>query len=141
MSTEENKTVVRRYLEECWGKGKLAVVDEVMTQDVTFRMGHSTKETRGREEIKSLISWLRKVLPDLWLKVDEEVAEGEVVVAHWTSGGTQLGEWKAGIPPTQKKVQWTGMSIYHLRGGKIASEGGDENLLGLLEQIGLIQRK
>lgn len=141
MLAETNKAIVRRYLEECWGRGNLAVIDEVMAEDVTFIMGHSTKETRGREGIKQLVSLLRQVIPDLWLRIEDEVVEENVVVARWTSGGTQKGEWKAGIPPTMKQVQWTGISIYHLKEGKIVHEGGEENMLGLLEQIGLIQRK
>jgi steroid delta-isomerase-like uncharacterized protein len=141
MPTETDKAIVRRYLEECWGRGNLAVMDEVMAEDATFMMGHSKKETRGREGVKQLVSGLRKIIPDLWLSIEEEVAEDGVVVARWTSGGTQKGEWRAGVPPTMKKVQWTGISIYHLKGGKIIHEGGEENMLGLLEQVGLVQRK
>jgi predicted ester cyclase len=141
MLTHGNKAVVERYLEECWGRGNFGYIDEAMTKDVSFRMGHSPKETRGREDIKRMISLLRQVLPDLWLRIDETIAEGDVVVARWTSGGTQTGQWKEGVPPTMKQVQWTGISIYHLKSGKIVHEGGEENMLGLLEQIGLVQRK
>jgi predicted ester cyclase len=88
-----------------------------------------------------MVSWLRRVFPDLWLKVDEIIGEGDAVAAKWTSGGTQRGEWKTGVPPTEKKVEWSGISIYHLKTGRIVDEGCEENMLGLLEQIGVVQRK
>jgi predicted ester cyclase len=89
--------------------------------------------------VKGVISSVRSVFPDLRLKVVEEIAEGDKVVASWVSTGTYLGEWESGIKPTGNRVTWTGISHYQLEEGKIVKEGGNEDGLSLLYQLGTLQ--
>jgi len=55
-------------------------------------------------------------------------------VIRWNFSGTHQGSL-LGIPATGRKVQWTGIMIYHLVDGKIMAERGEEDFLGLLRQL------
>jgi predicted ester cyclase len=43
-----------------------------------------------------------------------------------------------GIPPTGKEVEFTGISVYRIEGGKIAESWNSEDQFGLMRQIGAI---
>jgi predicted ester cyclase len=108
MSTEENKAIVRRYLEatnqgnEAW----LKVVDELIdpAADIVGAVGSG----RGPAILKQVGPLLRGAFPDMHITIEELVAEGDLVTARITSRGTQQGPFM-GIPPTGKAVSWAGM--------------------------------
>jgi predicted ester cyclase len=43
-----------------------------------------------------------------------------------------------GLPPTGKKIEMTGIEIFSLRDGKIVELWGEANLMGLLQQLGVM---
>ena len=67
----------------------------------------------------------------------EEIAEDDKVAISWTCSGTHKGALE-NIPPTGKKVTWTGVTIYRIANGKVIEERGEEDFLGLLQQLGVI---
>jgi steroid delta-isomerase-like uncharacterized protein len=75
--------------------------------------------------------------PDLERPVDDMVAEGDKVIARWTSIRTQAGYFQ-GIPPTGKRVSMSGMTIFRLDNGKIVEEWSVSDMLGLLTELGAI---
>src|SRR5207253_250665 len=87
MAAEENKALVRRYFEEAWNKGDLAVVDEVYAPTYTV---HPTPPDRkpGRDGEKEFIRQARAEWPDVRFTIEEQVAEGDKVVTRWTVRGT-----------------------------------------------------
>lgn len=73
--------------------------------------------------------------PDLKRPVEDLVAEGDKVVARWTSVGTHQGDFM-GIPPTGKTVTTSGITIFRLENGKIVEEWSESDMLGMLQQVG-----
>ena len=71
------------------------------------------------------------------IDIEEPIAEGDRVVGAWTMRGTHQGDMM-GLPPTGKKVAWSGITIYRIRGRKVIDERGEEDGLGLLRQLGAI---
>ena len=135
MSIENNKATVKKYLEECWGKPDLELVDQLLAPNASLRMDpFITEEFQGTENFKSLIVAVRNVFPDLSIKVDEILAEGDRVAVRWTSTGTQKGSWYGAVP-TGKKVKWSGNEIFRLSNGIIDEEIGNEDGLYLLYQL------
>ena len=43
-----------------------------------------------------------------------------------------------GLPPTGKPITMTGIEIFRLENGKIAELWGEANLLGLMQQLGIL---
>ena len=133
----ENKALVRRFFEEAFGQGHLAVVDEVMASHwVDHTTGTPPGLANGSEGAKQLISLYRKGVPDLAFHIEDQLAEGDKVVTRWRSGGTQAGEL-FGMAATGKKAIVTGITIDRCVDGKIVESWGVFDQLGMLQQLGL----
>jgi steroid delta-isomerase-like uncharacterized protein len=115
---QDNKALLRRYIEEGIGKGNFTVVDEVVAS--TF-VGHSvtpSMEVKGLEGLKQRLTQLRTAFPDLHVTVEEMVAEGDKVATRTTSRGTHKGEFQ-GVAPSGASVTWTTIAIGRVANGKL----------------------
>jgi steroid delta-isomerase-like uncharacterized protein len=136
--SEENKEKVRRFLEEAFGQGKTEVVDEVLEADFVCHDPNSeTGEIRGADTVKGEIEYFRNAVPDLFWRVEDQVAEGDKVTTRYTLGGTHQGEF-FGIPGSGNRVEVSGINIDRFEGGKLVEEWTSYDLLGGLRQIGAI---
>ena len=97
MSTEENKAMVRRFIEDVFNKQNVSALDGFLAPNVVH---HSLPPgmPRDREGFKQLVSVLLAAFPDFHSTVEDMIAEGDKVVARATTGGTHKGEF-FGIPP------------------------------------------
>jgi steroid delta-isomerase-like uncharacterized protein len=134
MSTEQNKAIVRRFIEGLnWGK--LAIADELLT--ATY-VDHSTpKQGLGPEGFKQGISVYRSAFPDLNWTIEDSIAEGDKVVIRVTARGTHQGDLM-GISPTGKQIAISAIAIYRLVDGKIAEAWVNRDIMGMLQQVGAI---
>jgi len=137
MSTEENKTIVRRVNDEVWSKGQLDVIDELIADDFVATVVGAPEQIRGPQGFREFVGTYRKAFPDLRITVDEQVAEGETVVTRWTATGTNEGELM-GMPATGKQATTAGININRISGGKLVEGWGLFDQLGLLQQIGAV---
>jgi len=138
MSTETNKAVSRRFLEEVFGKGKLNVLDEIIAKDhVNSGPGTLPGLPAGPEGAKQLVTVYRNAFPDVHFTVDEQIAEGDKVVTRWTGHGTHKGEL-LGIPATGKTSTVTGIAVDRIANGMIAESWGIFDQFGMMQQLGVI---
>jgi steroid delta-isomerase-like uncharacterized protein len=139
MSTEDNKAMIRRWLEEGWSQGNLQVADELIDPDFTVHGAGGQAVRSGPEGVKQLVSAWRTGFPDGRMNVDDLFAEGDKVVIRMTWTGTHTGQFY-GYPPTQRQVSVTSIGVDRIANGKIVEGWGEVDMLGLYEQIGVIQR-
>ena len=137
MMSEENKALVRRFLEEAFNKGNLGVVDEICASDYVLHDPASPEEIRGPEGIKGFVQMYRSAYPDTDITVEDQIAEGDAVVTRWTARGTHQGEL-FGVAPSGNRVEVTGISIDRFSEGKAAESWTNYDALGMLQQIGAI---
>jgi predicted ester cyclase len=138
MSTETNKSIVRRLFKEAFEQGNLAVLDEIIAPDqVNGGPGALPGMPSGPEGSKMLISAYRNAFPDLHFTIDEQVAEGNTVVTRWTAHGTHNGEF-AGISPTGKSATVVGIGVDRIENGKMIESWGLFDQFGMLQQLGVI---
>jgi steroid delta-isomerase-like uncharacterized protein len=134
MSTEDNKAHVRRGFEAVNQKN-LAVFDELLTPDVVFHNASTTMQ--GLEAYKQFLSMYMTAFPDLHFTIEDMIAEGDTVVARFTTRGTHQGNLM-GIPPTGKQVSGTGMFIDRIVNGKGVEQWFNTDDLGLMQQLGVV---
>lgn len=133
MSTEENKNIVRRY-QEILNSNDLDALDEVLSEKfLTPRMMPGMPP--GREGAKQIHQATLRGMPDWHTKIEELIAEGDNVVARVTMTGTHTGDF-FGFPATGKTIRFTGIYIARIADGKIIEHWGEEDSLGLLQQLG-----
>ena len=74
--SEQNKVLVRRIVDEVWNRGKLEVVNETFAADYTEHNPRPGQEP-GIEGYKGGVSMMRAAFPDLFLDVQDIVAEAD----------------------------------------------------------------
>lgn len=133
-STDSMRALVRQGYEEMFNQGNLAAVDKYIAADY---VEHQTMpgQAPGVEGFKQLITALRTAFPDLHITVEDMVVEGDKVAVRSTARGTQKGEFM-GIAPTGKSVSMTAIDILLFKDGKAVEHWGNEDDLGLLQQLG-----
>jgi steroid delta-isomerase-like uncharacterized protein len=133
--SERNKAQVRRVIEEIYNRGDLAAVDELASSDLVIHA--SSQDIRGRDGAKQYVAALRAGFPDLHLTVEDQVAEGDMVVTRWTASGTHTGAFQ-GIPATGKAIRVTGTDIDRIIDGKTVECWAHVDELGLMQQLGVV---
>ncbi len=137
MSIEENKAIIRRWLEEGWSKGNLAVADELIGTNFVVHGAGGQAISSGPEGVKQLVATWRTGFPDGQMSIDDLLAEGDKVVIRMTWRGTHKGHFY-GIAPTGKRVEVTSLGIDRLANGKIVEGWGEVDMLGMYQQLGAI---
>jgi predicted ester cyclase len=136
--SEENKGLARRALEKIYGQGDLDAADEVYSPDYTDHDPAAPPEmTRGPDGVKQQASMYRSGFGNLQLSVEDQFADGDIVITRWTARGTQDGELM-GISPTGNQMAITGITIARCSGGKIQEEWTNWDGLGMMQQLGAI---
>lgn len=135
MTVEANKKIIHRQVEEVWNQGKLEVIPELIHPDF---VGHLPDGNliKGREGFRNQMIVLRTFAPDIHYSIDSLIAEGDIVVARYTSTGTFTGKY-SNIEPTGKKfVQKT--AIFHrFKDGKQVEDWSFWDTLSLYRQLGI----
>jgi steroid delta-isomerase-like uncharacterized protein len=135
MTSDDNKRLVRRWFEEAWYGGDLAVLDEVIGPEYVLHGAADPDLPPGPEGAKRLVAAFRAAFPDFHGTIEALIAEGDLVVCRWAAQGTHRGPF-AGIAATHRPVTMTGIEIVRVAGGQIA-EGWDEmDVLGVVQQLG-----
>jgi steroid delta-isomerase-like uncharacterized protein len=130
ISLEENKALVRRWIEEGFNKRDLKVVDELFAEDFAVN-----GQKIGRAGLKQSMSRHLTAFPDLHVTITEILAEGDKVVIWYTVQGTQRGEFE-GVRPTGKPVNWFGSDLLRVEGRQIVEARFISDLIGLMRQLG-----
>ena len=137
MSAEQNKSIIRRWVEQGWNQGKVAVVDELYAADVVQHDPSSPVSVNSADALKQYVAGFRSAMPDLQFSIDDLLAEGDKVLWRFTSRGTHNGPLM-GIPATGRSANVTGMVLFRLANNKIVEVWVNFDTLGMLQQIGVI---
>jgi len=137
MSIEENKAMDRRFYEEVWNGGNLAVVDEFVAANYVDHDPQPTGALEGVEGIKQSVTMYRTAFPDAHFTIEDQIAERDLLVTRWRARGTHQGPLM-GIPPTGKPAMVTGISITRWASGKVVEGWTNFDALGLLQQLGAV---
>jgi len=133
MSTEQNKAIAYRSIDELWNGRNVEVIDELFAEDYH----DPTWNSRRAFKDSATALFAGEIPPDFHIAIEDQIAEGDKVVTRWTWSFTHSVPIR-GIAPTGKHISWTGISIYRLAGGKIVEGWDNSDELGRQRQLGLI---
>jgi hypothetical protein len=103
-ASELNKRKVRLFVEAVWNEGRLELIDELVAADYVGRVPHIERGVLGPEGVRRLVSSSRQAHPDLFVKIEDQIAEDDRVATRWrVTGGTRC---------------YAGISIVRLLAGK-----------------------
>ncbi len=141
MSTEQNKSIVRRYIEEVLNQGNVDVADEIIAVGYVGRSCTygSEQERSGLDRIKQFAGEQRTAAPDWHITIEEMIAEGDkVVVRAFGSGTPQRVYSRMPAEAVGKRITVPWIAIYRLEKGKIVEAWVLGDRLGVLQQAGVI---
>ena len=124
MSTEQNKAIVRRFIEETLNAMDNSLVDELFAPDYTNHMVPG-----GRESFKQFFSMVGSAYPDLKMQysVERLMAEGDYVMMRASMHISNNG----------KEATGSGLGEYRFANGKIVEDWPLSGVAELLQQVGV----
>ena len=96
-----------------------------------------SQDIRGRDGAKQYVTMLRTAFPDLHFTIEDQIAEGDMVVTRWTARGTHKGSFQ-GVPATGREIRLMGTDIDRMTDGKVVECWAHVDELGLMQQLGAI---
>jgi steroid delta-isomerase-like uncharacterized protein len=136
MTAENNRTLVRRFLEELFNQRDMAAIDRYLAADyVDHVVPPGIPPTR--DGFRQFVGAFFAALPDFRYTIDDMVASDDRVAVRLTAEGTQQGELM-GIPATGNHAAWSEMHIGRIANGAIVEHWGQIDNMGMLQQLGVI---
>lgn len=133
---EENKQIVHRFAEEVVNKSNYDLIDELVAEDLIDHTPFG--ETRGRDALRETTDQLRTAFPDFAVTPHDTVADGDTVAVRMTQRGTHEGEFM-GFEPTGRTFDVEAMAFVRLEDGQITERRVQPDVLGLLQQLGVVE--
>jgi steroid delta-isomerase-like uncharacterized protein len=96
-------------------------------------------QVAGPEGYRMFFSEMRIAFPDLSVALETMVADEQSLAFAYTLTGTHDG-LLMGIAPTGKKIKIRGLQISRFKDGKMVERWGSSDELGMLHQLGVLQR-
>jgi predicted ester cyclase len=117
MSVEQNKAVVRRYLEEMVNGADYTVAEEIIAPDYVNHTAGGGIGSGHAGYVQGLRA-LHTAFPDWHVTVEEMIGEGDVVVDRFAIRATHSGSAN-GIPATGRPIATLGMHMWRVIDGKL----------------------
>jgi steroid delta-isomerase-like uncharacterized protein len=137
MTLDENKALARRFYEDVINKGNMRLAEDVLAADYVEHPGLPGAAS-GVAGFKQFVAMVGAAFPDLHVTVEDLIAEDDKVAARVTVSGTHRGVFLGTIQPTGKYVTWTGIDLIRVAGGRIVERWSQRDLLGLMQQLGVV---
>jgi steroid delta-isomerase-like uncharacterized protein len=133
MTVDENKALVRRFIDEIFVQGRVDAVDELLADDFVSHTWRSTRDGRG--DLRRAMERLSTVLADARFTVEDLIGEDDRVAVRVTAEATQVGELM-GLPPTGKTYRIGEIHIFRIRDGRVVEHWHQYDQLGMMRQLG-----
>lgn len=136
ISAERNREIIRRFV-QVWAPEHVNIVDELAHSEIKVKYPTIPEALVGIEAFKAYLLGFHAAFPDMTVTTGDIVAEGDKVAACWTISATHQGEMD-GIPATGNPIEVSGITLYRLADSKVVEENGVGDVLGLMQQLGII---
>jgi predicted ester cyclase len=137
MSAEENKAIVRRFM-DAYNNRKMDIFEELVASDY---VDHGF-EQQGRDKLKQLFTMAFEGFPDWYEAIEDIIAEGDKVWVHVKATGTHTGAWNLSgveLPPTGEKVTLRMVFIWRIANGQLVEGWEVDDNLDFLKKLGVVE--
>src|SRR3954454_4159235 len=137
ISVEHNKAVSRRWIDAFNERDDAGEADVRGPDYIAYAPASLEPAPLDSEAWTRFLSGFVEGFPDLRITVEDAVAEGDLVAQRVHFAGTHTGEFQ-GLPPTRKKVEFSGLELNRFVDGRVAEHWFQLDALALLRQLGLV---
>jgi steroid delta-isomerase-like uncharacterized protein len=137
--SEENKALIYRWFEEVWNRGNAEVIDELLAEDgvVHGLNDASGNPVQGLQGFHEFHNQFRGAFPDITVKLEDVIAEGDRVVARCNVRGNHMGD-HLGFAATNAPVHFEGVAIVRIKDGKIIEAWNHFDFMEMNRQLGVL---
>jgi len=129
------RALVRRYYDEVLGGRRAEVLDELLAPGF---VGHGAGgASADPADYRAAVAATHAAFPDLHIRIEDQLADGDRVATRWTAEGTHRGAY-GGLPPTGRRISVSAIHIHRVEGDRLAELWEEIDLLGLLRQLGAL---
>lgn len=138
MKPEELKTALAKMIDDFWHKSDIDAAYEIYADDVVFHRVPFPPVVGKEANMQADADTLAAFTENRTI-IDEMIVEGDTAVIRWTWEAVHTGTSPSlGIPATGNRIHMVGCSVYYFRDGKIGEQWEYSDILGLLQQLGVI---
>ena len=135
--SDQNRALVRRFIEEVFNQGRLSVAEELLAPDYVHHDPATGERGSGIGGLEHLVGFYRQAFPDFQISLEDQMAAEDRVVERWSGRGTHRGSL-SGVAATGRTISAQGISIHRIANGRIAETWTCFDSASILRQIGAI---
>jgi steroid delta-isomerase-like uncharacterized protein len=135
VTLDENRALVRRFIDEIFVQGRPESVDELVADDFVPHTWPSTGDGKG--DLKRAIERVALGLANARFAVEDVIAEGDRVAVRVTAQATQVGTFM-GLPPSGRTYSIGEIHIFRIRDGRVVEHWHQFDQMGLMRQLGAL---
>ena len=129
MGVEENKAAMRRFLEAAvmHARSEIEHIHDHLAPDVVIHTGFTLPTPGDAGRLHDEVRRYGSALPDMDMEIDEILAEGDLVAAHVSTGGTHQGTFEhpeESVEGTGSRVDAGVLVLCRFQDGKVAELWG-----------------
>ncbi|MEZ4674419.1 MAG: ester cyclase [Caldilineaceae bacterium] len=137
MSTA-NKQLVTQMVDVVQNQHQLDRMPDFFAPDFINHLDHAPESPLNSiEKAQQLFTQMFAAFPDMEVTIEQQVAEGDLVMTHKRFIGTHRGSFM-GVAPTGKQITFAVIDILRVEQGKIVEHWAIQDRLALMEQLGLV---
>src|ERR1700733_5027398 len=111
MPVEENVALMRRWFKEVWYEGRTETTYDLVDEHfIGVGQDQPGVVLHGPDDFVALFNRFRGAFPDIKFTIEDAFGVGDKVTVRWSAAMTHTGD-QLGIPPTNKPVRITGITI------------------------------
>jgi steroid delta-isomerase-like uncharacterized protein len=130
--SEANKALAKRWFEKVWNEGRRETIREILAPDAVIQDGGDASV--GPEGFYPFFDRMHAAFSDIHVTIHDAISEHDKVCVRWSVQMQHTGNG-IGIPPTNKTLHTTGVSVLRIARGKFVAGWQNWEMLGLMQQI------
>lgn len=130
---EEDKKIVRRFVDECINQQKESSWNELTAPN--YR-NYGFGSPLDRDATIQLVRQFHQGFPDLHVALDEVIIDGDRAASKDTITGTHKGVFQ-GIPATGRHVTVRAVTYYRIEKGRIVEDFPSIDMMSIMQQLGV----
>ena len=141
----KNTQVLEHWFYDVWNKKDFSAIETYLAADCITHglLDEQGNEVRGREGFKKFFTHFIEAFPNINIKIDDIITEGDKVVTRCTAAMPHTGkDFQATaskiIKSEGKNFQFSGVSIAIVKNDQIQEAWNHWDFLGLYMQMGVI---
>ena len=129
VDVEANKDLVRRFYQEAIRERDAGACERLLSADFIHN-----GDARGRTGQRQAVEYFLAAFPDLGHRIEQILAEGELVAAHQRWVGTHQGEF-LGVGATGRRIEFTSTVLLRVRDGLLVQAWDEMDSGAILNQM------